>query len=283
MVLESLIGPLKAEKKPWEMFLVGFAFAAIALVLALWIFRTYASLVMVFFAAAASIPLMVKTIKVEEKKDMTMNNEVKILKEHSKALASFMFLFLGMMAAFVAMFVLLPNGVVQDSFYSQMQTISNINTKVTAKYTNQFETFTHILFNNVRVLSFCILFSFIYGAGAIFILTWNASVIGAAMGNFIRVNLSKAAISLGALHLGNYLQIVSLGIFRYMIHGIPEILAYFVGGLAGGIISFAVVNHDFRTKKFENVVLDSSELIIIALFMLVVASFLETYVSLALF
>ena len=44
---------------------------------------------------------------------------------------------------------------------------------------------SEIFINNMGVLFLCIIFSFLYGAGAIFILTWNASVIAAAIGSFI--------------------------------------------------------------------------------------------------
>ena len=33
-------------------------------------------------------------------------------------------------------------------------------------------------------------------------------------------------------------------------HGIIEIAAYFVGALAGGILSVAIIKHDIRTKYF---------------------------------
>ena len=185
MVLESLITPITAEKKPWRMFFFGFLFSSLALVLSLWVFRTYASLLMVVFTVIACLPFIVRILKLEEEKDIKINDEIVLLKEHSKAIAVLTFLFLGMVISFALWFVVMPSSLTAEVYYSQMQTISSINTQVAANYVNSFETFTNILFNNLRVLSFCILFSFIYGAGAIFILTWNASVIGAAIGNFI--------------------------------------------------------------------------------------------------
>ena len=85
---------------------------------------------------------------------------------------------------------------------------------------------------------FSLLFSFFYGFGAIFILTWNASVIGAAIGGFIKSNVSQ-----------NYLLLLPIGIFRYMIHGFPEIMAYFVTALAGGIFGIGVIRHGIKDKK----------------------------------
>ena len=112
-----------------------------------------------------------------------------------------------------------------------------------------------------------------------FILTWNASVISVAIGNFIRSHLSNIANTVGFVSIGSYFQIFSLGILRYMTHGIFEILAYFTAGLAGGIISVAVIRHDFRTKKFEHIVLDSADLLIISIFILVLAAFIEVFVT----
>jgi len=135
----------------------------------------------------------------------------------------------------------------------------------------------------MKVLIFCILFSFLYGAGAIFILTWNASVIATAIGNFIRTNLAYYASKTGIVKYGFYLQITSLSLLRYLTHGIPEILAYFVGGLAGGIISVAVINERFGTKRFEKIVLDSSDLILLAVLLLIIAALIEVYVTPLLF
>ena len=132
-------------------------------------------------------------------------------------------------------------------------------------------------------MAFAILFAFVYGAGAIFILTWNASVIGAAMGNFIRSNLSQYADLLGFEKFASYFNVVSIGLLRYIIHGIPEILAYFYGGLAGGIISVAIIKKHYKDEKFSHVLFDISELLIISIAFLLIAAFLEVFVTPVLF
>lgn len=134
-------------------------------------------------------------------------------------------------------------------------------------------------FNNLQVLSLSIIFSFVFGAGAIFILTWNASVIGAAIGNFIRGNIEVLEATGGFSVLCAQFFLYNFGFLRYVIHGIPEILAYFVGALAGGVIAIAVIRHDFLSNKFEKVVLDSADLILIAIGLLFVAGLLEVFVT----
>lgn len=279
MVLESLTDPFRAERRPWETFFLGFAYATIALFLALWIFKDHASLVMVFLTVMAAIPFVFAAIKHEEEKDLIIEQESVLLKEHGKALSYLVFLFLGMSCAYAFWYTILPINLTLNLFNVQIQTIDAINNRVSGAYIMNFDIFTQIFFNNVKVLSFCILFAFLYGVGAIFILTWNASVVGTAMGNFIRNNLTIYANSVGFVKVANYFQVVALGMVRYMIHGIPEMAAYFVGGLAGGIISIAVIRHDYRTQKFERIVFDSSELITLAILILLVAALIEVYIT----
>lgn len=279
MVLEALIGPIKAERRPWLVFFIGFLYASLSMFLSLWVFREYSSLIMVFLTVMFSIPLVYSTLKNEERKDIMIEEESTLLKEHGKALTFLMTLFLGFVAAFSFWYVVLPNSWTNSLFFTQTQTIANINSAISGHGVHQFNTLTKIFLNNIKVLVFCLLFAFIYGLGAIFILTWNASVIATAIGNFIRTEISKQAANLGATGIGTYFQAVSLGLLRYFIHGIPEMAAYFVGGLAGGIISIAVIRKDYKTRKFEKIVFDSSELIIIAIFLLVLAAFLEVFIT----
>ena len=82
---------------------------------------------------------------------------------------------------------------------------------------------------------------------------------------------------------GNYFHVVSLGLLKYSVHGVPEIVSYFYGGLAGGILSVALIRKHFKTDKFSAVMKDFSELVLIAVAFLVAAAFLEVYVTPVLF
>jgi len=124
-----------------------------------------------------------------------------------------------------------------------------------------------ILLNNLKVLAVAVLLSILYGAGSAFIFAWNASVVAVAIGTVIK-------------HIGAAgMPIYFLAFLKYLIHGIPEITAYFIGGLAGGILSYAIVRHRYRTKGFKKIILDSLDLIIAAVILLVLAAILEVFVS----
>jgi uncharacterized membrane protein SpoIIM required for sporulation len=281
MVLESLITPFRAEQKPSRLFFIGALFCSVAIFLSLWIFKSQSSLIMVFLTTMAALPLIYNTITMEEEKDLEGMEESWLLKEHTKALRAFIYLFIGSTVAFAFWYVILSSTTTGILFQSQTDTINAINGRMTGQVPLSISVgfFTKVFFNNIKVLIFCILFSFIYGAGAIFILMWNASVIGAAIGNFVRTELISVADLVGFDKVGHYFQIIGMGLFKYSIHGIPEILAYFVGGLAGGIISIAVIRHDFGTKKFEHVIMDSADLMILSIVILLFAALLEVFVT----
>jgi stage II sporulation protein M len=279
MALESIIKPSRAAEHPARMFLIGFLYASIALFLATWIFRSHASLIMVFLTVIASIPFMYKTMQREEKVDIDLKKEKSILKQHARVVKFLLALFMGYVLAYSLWFVILPATMVQSLFSSQLETIQVINNQISGAAISSMGVFLQIFFNNFKVLLFCLFFSFFYGAGAIFILTWNASVIGAAIGTLVKEKLAEVALAAGAVNVFHYFQFFSIGLLRYILHGIPEIAAYFIGGLAGGIISVAMVNRDLESGKFTTILRDALDLSLIAVGILIVAAFVEVYIT----
>lgn len=278
MVLESIVNPLRAEQSPWQLFIVGFLYSSLGIFLSLWVFQDHASLVMVFLTTMAAIPLLYFTVKREEEKHLSIATEIGLLREHAKAFSFLMLMFLGAAVGYAVWYVALPEHIINGLYATQTQTIASLNQKVTGNVA-QLNILTKIFLNNIKVMIFCIIFSFLYGSGAIFILMWNASVIGVALGNFFKSKLAEYAAILGFSQIASYFYAASLSILRYSIHGIPEILAYIVAGLAGGIISIAIIRHDFSTKNFERIILDASDLILLSIFILFVAAILEVFVT----
>lgn len=277
MVLESLTGAEYAEKKPAEMFIVAFAYTTIAILLSLWVFAEYAGLTMVFFTVMAAIPLMIKLIVLEERKLFTRAHET----THRATIPFFIFLFLGMVSAYTFFFTVLPEATVNQLFNIQISTIQSVNTNIVSQLSGQFfgDFFPLVILNNLKVMVFAVLFSFIYGSGAIFILTWNASVLGVAIGSLIRELVSATAASVGAVGVGTYFGAVSISFARYLIHGIPEIGAYFVAGLAGGIISVGVLRYQLFDEKFMVVIKDALFLLIIAVILVLISGAIEVLIS----
>ena len=114
---------------------------------------------------------------------------------------------------------------------------------------------------------FTLLLSLIFGAGAIFVLTWNASVIATAITVFTKSSIQE----------------IPLGILRYMIHGFPEIAAYFITALAGGIFGVGILRNGIRGKRFIHVLENTVILLFIALIILLIAAIIEVYFTPLLF
>ena len=66
---------------------------------------------------------------------------------------------------------------------------------------------------------------------------------------------------------------------RYMTHGVFEILAYFMAGLAGGIISVAIINNDLMGENKKRILRDSVDLILLSIVFLIVGSIIEVFVT----
>jgi hypothetical protein len=282
-MLELLINPKKAERNPWEMFFVGFFYAFLSLVIANFLFSNdgvlskYMGIFVITFCVIFSLPYMYYTIKLEERKVIEYDDETKLLEEHGKAILTFLWLFLGFIVAFSIGYMIFPNG--ERFFNAQIEKFCEINrpgnfnscleqyglkrAEVITGNVGSRERFFSIFSNNIYVLIFTLILSIGLGAGAIFILAWNASVIAAAIGIFIELDLSQ-------LHIG---------LLRYMIHGLPEIAAYFIAALAGGILSIAVARHDTKSDRFWQVLQDSLNLIILSVVILVLAAAIEVFIT----
>jgi len=265
-MLNILFNPKKAERHPFEMMLVGFFYSSISLFLSAWIFPQYASLVMVFFTVLSCLYVIQGAIRIEEEKELDIKSEKWILKEHYKALSFFLFLFLGFVISFVFWTFVLPTEKVEVLFSLQASIVEGIRSMVATGNATASASFSIILLNNLRVMLISLIFAFFYGAGAIFVLAWNASVMGFVIGDLARRTLGIAALP--------------LAFFRYFIHGIPEMLAYLTTALAGGIIYIAFLRGDFfKPGRVKRLLTDVFVLIGLSVLLLVFAAIIEVYIS----
>jgi uncharacterized membrane protein SpoIIM required for sporulation len=287
MIFEVLFDHKHINRNPKLLMLVGAVYSSVALFLSFVAFRSYASVAMVFFTVMALLPLMYNSIKHEEHEDLVLTSERSKLREHAKALTKFMYLFIGMVLAFSFWYTVIPLDVNAEIFEAQISAITRINkplesveNQVTGNIIRErLPIFLSILMNNMVVLIFCLIFSLLFGLGAIFILTWNASIIGVAIGTIFKEGFAASAQLTGIGKSLSYAQVLSYGLFRFALHGVPEIAGYFIGGLAGGILSVAVIRHDLRSKRFSKIVFDSIDLALISVTFIFLAAVLEVFVT----
>ena len=284
-MLEDIIHPKRTQKGPWKMFFIGLIYASLSLILVHWFFSQdpdlskASGMMVVIFLIMFSLPYMYFIIKKEEKEDETVEGFKGVWNAHKDALYAFMWLFLGFVIAFSFWYIVLQDG---NLLNFQLQTYCRINNpgdinacveqyvmgsdKVSGAVLKETRLLS-IIENNVYVMIFTLIFSLIFGAGAIFILIWNASVIAAAIGVFTKYSIQE----------------IPLGIARYMIHGLPEIGAYFVAALAGGIFGVGILRHGIKDERFYKVLQHSIMLLFIAIILILIGGIIEVYFTPVLF
>ncbi len=286
-MLESLVNPRRIEKGPWKMFFIGLVYASLSLILAKLFFSKdavlsqYSGMIVVTFCVMFSLPFMYYIIKIEEERDEYIEGFFGVWKAHKDAIYSFIWLFFGFVVAFSFWNVVLSDS---NLFNAQLETYCMINspgdiTKCVELYRFTGEAINihgsstatgrllSIIENNMYVMIFTLIFSLIFGAGAIFVLAWNASVISAAIGIFTKYKISN----------------IPLGLIRYMVHGFPEVAAYFIAALAGGILGTGLMRHGVKNKLFLRVLENVLILIFIAILILIFAALIEVYLTPLLF
>ena len=279
-MLEMIINPRDIKRGSWKMFFVGLVYASLSILLVNWFFSgdavlsKFSGILVVTFCVMFSLPFMYYLIKQEEKEDEEVENVFSVWHAHSDAILALMWLFLGFVVAFSFWHIVLHNPLL---FNAQIETYCMINSPTnienciseysisnissgTGAVTKHMR-FLSILENNIYVMIFTLMFSLIFGAGAIFVLAWNASVIAGAIGIFTEYQLKD-------LHIG---------ILRYMIHGFPEIAAYFITALAGGIFGVGVIRNGIKNAKFLRVLENTIILLFISIITLILAAVIEVY------
>ena len=285
-MLESMINPKRAEKGPWKMLFIGLLYGSLSLLLVHFLFKgdsvlsKFSGLIVVLFCVMFSLPFMYFIIRNEEREDEEIEGFWGVWKTHGDAIYAFLWLFLGFIIAFSFWNVILQDDKLLNA---QIETYCSINSPgsvadcvskysftskiISSSASIHTSRLASIIGNNFGVLILTLIFSLIFGAGAIFILAWNASVISAAIGIFTRYDIKN----------------IPFGLLRYMVHGFPEIAAYFITALAGGMFGVGIARHSIGDKKFMKVMMHVGILLLIAIATLIVAALIEVYFTPLLF
>lgn len=263
MVLEKLINVRMALKQPFWVFILGGLVSTICLAVSFFIFQTSVGLLSNFLITFAMLPFMLDFIRYEgsrmEQKAEDLE-KMNIFQRHRNVILIYTAFFAGMVLTQSILYFTLPESWSQRLFEDQINQINIIRGKATLG-----GTFQDILVNNLGVLFLSFLFSFLFGAGAIFILSWNASVLSSAIG--------MTAKSIGGL------KAIPFAILAYFPHGSLEILAYFIGGIAGGLVSLSFTKR--KTEKFGFIIKDGLEMMAASIMLLIAAAVIETAMMVA--
>ena len=214
-------------------------------------------LFVVLFTVIPSVSFVTMLLKREEKMEETFvkkHYSKAFWQRHEKDLMIMLFYFAGLTLAFAMWAFFLPG----EFFQVQTQKINEIQ-GVTGAASYKYYTFTQIMNNNLQVMFFAFLFSLVFGAGAIFIIAWNASILGVYIGQ-----------------LANSVWEIPVVSLSFIPHGLLEIGAYLIAGIAGGLMSAMLIRKNTTHIK-EVVAFDCLKLLIIAVILIVIAAGIEVY------
>lgn len=271
-MLESLVSFKEITKKPYLMFPWAFIMGSIAIFISAQVsYRVIISsisfdptgLFAVLFVILPSSYFITHLLKKEElleEEYIREHHEKFFWVRHEKDIMIMLFFFLGLTMAFAFWSFILPEELFQVQI-AKINQIKGINTGVTgAAIESKSALFNRILINNLQVMTFSLIFSFIFGAGVVFIISWNASILGVYVG---------AKLSETIWHI----PLVTLG---FLPHGIPEIAGFVTAGLAGGLLSAALIrNRDSHMLKI--ITADSIKILGIAVSLIFLAAAIEVY------
>lgn len=288
MVLEYLISPKEAKRRPWELVAIAFLFVSFGILTQMLIPTLEGSIII--FSLIPLIPLffffllseeaaeeryskleaevgdwgkVLKTLEAERPHLSVpaafIHRFKKILHVHRQLIEFFTFVFIGAVFAYAFWFALLPKEVSYGLYFQQLQEVKTISSTVTGQAFQQ-DVFEFLFNHNIQVLFLMLLFSLVYGVGALYLLLWNASIIG---------------VVLGGKFVSNGLAGAVMGFLGMIPHGIFEISSYFVGALAGGLLSIAVMRSSYKKPFFKYLLEDVFLLAAFALLLLFIGAVIE--------
>jgi uncharacterized membrane protein SpoIIM required for sporulation len=261
-MLESILSAEVAERKPWELLFVAIAIGGVATALAALVGQgKETGHLVVAFASIGAAPLLVRLMAIEEEKDEVLTGG-HIVARHWPVIEAYGYYFIGIVVIVSLLHVILPGQLVNQVYSSQLDELKAIKalaagSDATARAVSACR-FECLLENNLGVLALVLVFSFLFGSGAVYILTWNASIVGTLIGTIAHQN----AAAYGGPVM-SYLVALPMSLIAILPHGMFEIGAYFLGGLAGGILSMAIVRGHLTHKQILADVLTITALAVI--------------------
>ena len=264
MVFEQFLESDKIKKHILNIFLLGIFYVIVGAIVSFIFFKDAISVAMLFTTTLLLVPSMYIILNIEEKIESRQGIK-HFFHNHKDIFKVALFLFLGVFIAFLVLgFLKLPVFDYQLGFLEARGDLTGevISEFAAEEYSPDMSKVVALISQNLFVVVIAFILSLFYGAGAFFLIVLNASVFAA----FIVTVIDK---------IGNALSMVGL----FLIHLVPEIAGFLVAAIAGGVISRAIIREKFGSAGFKNVMMDALMLLLISAGLIIIAAFLEVFVS----
>ena len=265
MVFEQFLESDDVKKNIFFIFLLGIIYVFMGYIVSAYFFKEHVSIVMLFTVTLLLVPSIYIILKVEEKIESKVGVR-HFFHNHKDIFKIYLFLFIGIFFAFVVLGYLSQLSIF-DYQLNFLQTRGDltgeiINDFAAAEYSPAIENAFALISQNLLVVIIAFIMSVSYGAGALFLIVLNASVFASFICYVTRA-------------VGNAFPLISI----FLIHLIPELSGFLIAAIAGGVVSRAIYREKFGSPGFKNVMKDAFVLLLIAAVLIVIAAFLEVFVS----
>lgn len=276
MVLEHIFSEEMLERRPLIAFLLGIGYSILGIILAKLLFPTDPALVAVAFTSLLLLPELYKIFSIEAKQERADKGRVTwkdLWNDDSDIMRIYIYIFLGILLTYAVATILLPSFTANKLFEQQLAMRGGYSGAAMA--TGQAIEFTSGLYwsllkNNFKVMFVIFIIALLTGDGAIFLITWNASVWGTIFG----ITAKHAALVAG-VHPVYYFGLIMMIVFPHMI---IEALSYFCAAISGSVLSKGFLMEKIGSKFFGKIVTFNMMLLLVGLGFLLLGAFVETLV-----
>lgn len=267
MVLESIIPVKKVIKNPIDMFIFSMIISYASIYFADLIFPgTSTGKIITLFITVGVTPMIYGIFRAEEeieREEAEHKINEKFFERHKETILLFSLFFLGVLISIFSVSVFSEEKYVKYIFEDQLIEIARVTSISEASGSFMASEILEIIIeNNLRVMGLSFILSFLLGSGAIIILAWNASILALYLSSFIRKGLMTEFL----------VRSISL-----VPHAPIEIGAYFLAGMAGGILSVGLIREKLFGSEFFLVLRDSLILLGLAVLAVFVGAFIEVF------
>jgi uncharacterized membrane protein SpoIIM required for sporulation len=273
LVLEHIFPEDWLERKGRYAFILGIVYSVIGVLIASILFPGDPALVAVAFTSLLLLPELYKIFSIEERRE-SVEQKVSLRalwRDDIDIVRIYIFLFLGILLVYSLGTILLPSFQTNTLFREQLEIRFGQGFSGQA-VSDVFSTglFYDLLSNNFLVMMAVFIMALLTGDGAIFLITWNASVWGTIFG----LTAKNAALFSGknAFYLYGLIMLI---VFPHMI---IEAICYFLAAISGSVISKDVIMERFASDRFMEVFGFNLYLLLIALGFLLLGALVETFV-----
>lgn len=264
MVLEQFLESPHVKRHAFFVLFLSMIYVFIAYGAAYLFFEESMSIVAVFTLTIILIPSLQHIISLEEQIERK-NGLRHFFRNHATIFKVYSAAFLGILIGFVmigALFDSVDIYAYQTNFLTGQSSIGAgaITKFASGSYVPSFRDVIGLFSQNLSVLLIAFALSIFYGAGAVFLVVFNASLFSAFLFSFMN-STSKAVASVSFIHF------------------IPEISGFLLAAIAGAILSAAIINESFSSPYFKNVMKNTCIMLLFSIALVFIGVLLEIYVS----